>query len=104
MAVNIDISTFPAEGGQFTIQLTKEDNYGWFVTTPTAAWIANVQMESITNHLYEMRLEIEENTNVADRTVSDIFDISSSVFSMSGTPAADTVSNFTTYLFNGRPK
>ena len=70
MAVNIDISTFPAEGGQFTIQLTKEDNYGWFVTTPTAAWIANVQMESITNHLYEMRLEIEENTNVADRTVS----------------------------------
>ena len=68
--VTIDISTFPAEGGQFTIQLTKEDNYAWFVTTPTAAWITDVRTDVISNYLYEMRLEIEENTNVSDRTVS----------------------------------
>ena len=70
MAVTIDISTFPAEGGSFTIQVTKTSNRPWNVTLPSAAWITRAIGFDQSNHLYEISLDIAENTSVADRNAS----------------------------------
>ena len=70
MAVTIDISTFPAEGGSFTIQVTKTSNRPWNVTLPSAAWITSAIGFDQSNHLYEISLDIAENSGVADRNAS----------------------------------
>lgn len=67
MAVSIDVSTFPAEGGSFTIQITKDDNRPWSVTPPSESWIANVYGLDQSNHLYELSFDLAQNTSVADR-------------------------------------
>lgn len=70
MAVSIDTSTFPAEGGSFTIQITKTDNRPWSVTPPSAGWITSVIGFDQSNHLYELSFDLSQNTNVADRSTT----------------------------------
>lgn len=70
MAVSINMSTFPAEGGTFTIQITKDDNRPWSVTPPSVAWVSNAIGFEQTNYLYELTLDIAENTGVSNRTTT----------------------------------
>lgn len=70
MAITINTSTFPSEGGSFTIQITKDTNRSWNVSLPSAAWLSNVIGFDQTSHLYEIYLEVAENTGAADRSVS----------------------------------
>lgn len=70
MAITINTSTFPSEGGAFTIQITKDTNRSWNVSLPSAAWLSNVIGFDQTSHLYEIYLEVAENTGSADRSVS----------------------------------
>lgn len=70
MAITINTSTFPSEGGSFTIQITKDTNRSWNVSLPSAAWLSNVIGFDQTSHLYEIYLEVAENTGSADRSVS----------------------------------
>lgn len=70
MAITINTSTFPSEGGTFTIQITKDTNRRWDVLLPSAAWLSNVIGFDQTSHLYEIYLDVAENTGSADRSVS----------------------------------
>ena len=70
MAITINTSTFPSEGGTFTIQITKDTNRSWNVSLPSAAWLSNVIGLDQTSHLYEIYLDVTENTGSADRSVS----------------------------------
>ena len=70
MAISIDVSTFPSEGGNFTIQITKDDNRPWSVTPPSETWITNVYGLDQSNHLYELTFDLAQNAGVADRTTT----------------------------------
>ena len=70
MAVSIDTSTFPSAGGNFTIQITKDDNRPWSVTPPSAAWVSNVYGIDQSNHLYELTFDLAQNVGVADRSTT----------------------------------
>ena len=70
MAVSIDISTFPAEGGTFTITITKDDNRVWSVTPPSDAWVTNTHGLDQSNHLYELEITLAANTGVSNRTTT----------------------------------
>lgn len=70
MAITINTSTFPSEGGSFTIQITKDTNRSWNVSLPSAAWLSNVIGFDQTSHLYEIYLDVAQNTSAADRSVS----------------------------------
>ena len=70
MAITINTSTFPSEGGTFTIQITKDTNRSWNVSLPSAAWLSNVIGFDQTSHLYEISLDVAQNTSAADRSVS----------------------------------
>ena len=70
MAVTINQSTFPAEGGTFTIQITKDSNRVWNISNPSAAWISNVIGLDQSNHLYELTFDLSENTGVSNRSTT----------------------------------
>ena len=70
MAVTINQNTFPAEGGSFTIQITKDSNRAWNVTPPSAAWISSVIGFDQSNHLYELSFDLSQNTGVSNRTTT----------------------------------
>ena len=70
MAVSINISTFAAEGGAFTVQITKDDNRVWNVTPPSVGWITNVVGLDQTNHLYELSFDMSQNTGASNRTAT----------------------------------
>lgn len=69
--IYIDISTFPAEGGSFVIQLTKDDNRPWQVNLPEAAWMRSVIGFTQSNRLYEISFDLTENEG-SDRQVTFI--------------------------------
>ena len=69
MAVNIDRTTFPAEGGVFNLSITKEDNRPWTVTV-SGAFVTVNRSEAVSNFLYELELDIAENDMGADRVFS----------------------------------
>lgn len=94
MAVSIDTNTFPAEGGSFTIQITKDDNRPWSVTPPSAGWISSVIGFDQSNHLYELSFDLSQNTNVADRTTTFVAgsDLESETFSITQFGTGTTLS------------
>lgn len=94
MAVSININTFPAEGGSFIIQITKDDNRVWNITPPSETWISNVIGFNQSNHLYELQLDIAENSNVADRTTTLIAgnDLSTESFTLTQYGTGTTLS------------
>ena len=89
MAVTINTNTFPAEGGSFTVQITKDTNRPWNVVLPSAAWITNVIGWEQSNHLYEINFDLDENTGVSDRqvtfTAGDDFELESFTLTQYGT-------------------
>lgn len=70
MAITINVSTFPAEGGSFVIQITKDSNRPWNVSLAPQAWISGVIGLDQTTHLYELYFDLAENTGAADRTTT----------------------------------
>lgn len=94
MAVSININTFPAEGGSFIIQITKDDNRVWNITPPSETWISNVIGFNQSNHLYELYLDIAQNSNVADRTTTLIAgnDLSTESFTLTQYGTGTTLS------------
>lgn len=67
MAVSIDTSTFPAEGGQFIIGITKESLGPWNVTVSPEAWINYTYTDYISPNFCELHIDISANTIAADR-------------------------------------
>ena len=67
MAVNIDRNTFPAEGGDFRVNITKDDNRPWVVNIPTDSWHRELE-EAVSNFLYRLDISIDENTGASDRS------------------------------------
>ena len=70
MAISIDRTSFPAEGGTFTINITKTSNVTWgVITIPTATWYDVITMDNISPYLYEITVDVDANTGSA-RTMS----------------------------------
>lgn len=67
MAVSIDRNTFPAEGGGFRVNITKDDNRPWVVNIPTDSWHRELE-EAVSNFLYRLDISIDENTGASDRS------------------------------------
>ena len=65
--IHIDRNTFPVEGGAFTINITKDDNRPWVVNIPTDSWHRELE-EAVSNHLYQLDLNLDENTSASDRS------------------------------------
>lgn len=65
--IAINRNTFPAEGGDFRVEITKNDARPWVVTFPTASWHAQLEQE-VSNHLYRIDFSFDPNTNAADRS------------------------------------
>lgn len=70
MAVSIDTSTFPAEGGQFIIGITKESLGPWNVSVSPAAWINYTYTDYISPNFCELHIDISANTIAADRVAT----------------------------------
>lgn len=70
MAVSIDTSTFPAEGGPFIIGITKESLGPWNVTVSPEAWINYTYTDNISPNFCELHIDISENTIAADRVAT----------------------------------
>lgn len=66
MAISINMNTFPAVGGAFTLRLTKEDNRPW-VVTQNIPWLTVVSAEAVSYYLYEMEVDVAANAMSADR-------------------------------------
>lgn len=66
MAVNIDRTTFPAEGGVFNLSITKEDHRPWTVAV-SGAFVTVNRSEAFSDFLYKLELDIAENNLGADR-------------------------------------
>lgn len=67
MAVSIDRNTFPAEGGDFRVNITKEDSRPWVVNIPTDSWHRELG-NAVSNYLYQLDLSLDENTGASDRS------------------------------------
>lgn len=70
MAISIDTSTFPAEGGQFIIGITKDTLGPWNVTVSPEAWIISTYTDNISPNFCELHIDISENTIAADRVAT----------------------------------
>lgn len=71
MAISIDRSTFPAEGGSFRINITKDDNKTWgVITIPTTTWYSVDDMNDMSTLLYQVDVTVDENSSGAQRTMS----------------------------------
>ena len=69
--ITLDRYTFPAEGGNFTLQITKDDNLPWgSVTIPDTAWYSVSRSESVSNYLWEVEVEVNENDSGSSRTMA----------------------------------
>jgi len=71
MAISIDRSTFPAEGGSFQINITKDDNKTWgVITIPSANWYSVDDMNDVSTLLYQVDVTVDENTSGSQRIMS----------------------------------
>lgn len=70
MAISINTSTFPAEGGQFIIGITKESLGPWNVSVSPEAWINYTYTDNISPNYCELHIDISENTIAADRVAT----------------------------------
>lgn len=67
MAIILDRNVFPMEGGGFTLQITKEDNRPWVVSV-NASWMTVSRQEALSYFLYELDVDVAQNSFAADRT------------------------------------
>ena len=70
--IAIDRTTFPAEGGEFTINITKDDPWAWgIVTIPDAAWytVLSDKTGEVSAYLYKVVVDVTANTG-STRTMS----------------------------------
>ena len=70
--IAIDRTTFPAEGGEFTINITKDDPWAWgIVTIPDAAWytVLSDKTGEVSAYLYRVVVDVTANTG-STRTMS----------------------------------
>lgn len=68
---SIDRSTFPAEGGSYRINITKEDNKTWgIISIPAAAWYSVDAMNDISTLLYTIDVTVDENDTGNQRTMA----------------------------------
>lgn len=69
--ISIDMSSFPAEGGEFTIQITKDDNWSWVgVTIAPEAWANVLSSQAVSNFLWEVVVDIDRNNTGSSRSLS----------------------------------
>ena len=67
--IAIDRSSFPAEGGAFQINITKNDPKTWgVVTIPSATWYTVNSIDDISPFLVQVDVNVDENTSGASRT------------------------------------
>ena len=70
--IAIDRTTFPAEGGEFTINITKDDPWAWgIVTIPDTAWytVLSDKTGEVSAYLYRVVVDVTANTG-STRTMS----------------------------------
>lgn len=68
--VNINISTFAAEGGSYRVELTKDDPWAWGnVTVASVAWATVGEATDVSPFLYTIDLDIDPNTSGSSRTL-----------------------------------
>lgn len=70
--IAIDRTTFPAEGGEFTINITKDDPWAWgIVTIPDAAWytVLSDKTGEVSAYLYKVVVDVTANKG-STRTMS----------------------------------
>ena len=66
--IAINISTFPASGGEFTIQITKSDYLLWSsVTVPSGSWYNVISSQQTGAQDWEIVVEVDENPVAAER-------------------------------------
>lgn len=69
--INVNLSSFPSEGGTFTIQITKDDNLVWeSVDITPVGWCSVISSERVSNFLWEMKVEVEENDTGTERNIT----------------------------------
>lgn len=69
--INIDRSTFPQTGGQYEINLTKEDMNEWgVVTIPSASWYSVNTMTDVSPFLYQILVDVDTNNTGTSRSMS----------------------------------
>lgn len=69
--IAINISTFPASGGEFTIKITKSDYLLWSSVMPeTVSWVNVIFSEQISATEWEIVVDVDENTSAATRVWS----------------------------------
>lgn len=68
--VSIDRSSFPSEGGSFTISLSKTDALPWgAVTIASASWYTIGEMTDVSPFLYTIDVVVDANTSGTTRTM-----------------------------------
>lgn len=66
--IAINISTFPASGGEFTIEITKSDYLLWSsVIVPSESWYNVISSQQTGQQTWEIVVEVEENLVAAER-------------------------------------
>lgn len=66
--IAINISTFPASGGEFTIEITKSDYLLWSsVTVPSESWYNVISSQQTGQQTWEVVVNVDENLVAAER-------------------------------------
>ena len=99
--ISINLSSFPQEGGTFTISLTKTSGGGWgVITIPTAAWYSVGRMDNISPYLYEIDVDVAENDSGSSRMMT-IFvtppEEETDIFNITQPAAAQVSANIVSY-------
>ena len=71
--LSIDRTSFPAEGGEFIINITKSDPWVWaLVTIPSATWYSIDQDKTgeVSPYLYRVGVMVDENTSGSTRAMN----------------------------------
>lgn len=71
--LSIDRTSFPAEGGEFIVNITKSDPWAWaLVTIPSATWYSINQDKTgeVSPYLYRVGVMVDENTSGSTRAMN----------------------------------
>lgn len=71
--LSIDRTSFPAEGGEFIVNITKSDPWAWaLVTIPSATWysIDEDKTGEVSPYLYRVGVMVDENTSGSTRAMN----------------------------------
>ena len=71
--LSIDRTSFPAEGGEFIVNITKSDPWAWaLVTIPSATWYSIDQDKTgeVSPYLYRVGVMVDENTSGSTRVMN----------------------------------